>query len=279
MNDEKNLNDELDEELENESEPGDLDNADNEDFEFDEEGDIIVRDGEKSSGDGDEDPETVDPDDSDGASALDDKAQESVAQPSGTESGELNRLRQELESYKSQTRDTLKKMGVDADDPLQGLVNLAAEADGISVDDYLKKKADAELQAEANRQLEAQEYERVFESDLAELHKAFPETAKYKHIAELPDSIRSEFAKYRDLGLSAEKAYAAANPRGVRNDAVSSANRVIPPTKNHLKTVVPKGSRDNSVQLSSQELEQYREMFPDASDEEIKALYKSATRK
>ena len=291
MNDEKNL-DELDEELEvandTEEDPADGEELSDE-FDYDDDGDITIpeedderpEDGEEPEDDEDAEND-VTPDEGDAPETDVEEVNEEEQPPAPSDTAdkaEIARLKRELESYKNQTADTLKKMGVDSDDPLKGLASLAAEADGVSVDEYLKNKKAAESQAEAARLLRDSEYEQIFERDIAELHAAYPETAQYKHIRELPDDIRHKFAKNRELGLSAEEAYAAANPRGIRSEAISAARKAPPPTKSHLRTVVPKGSKDNSVPLSRRELEQYRDVFPDASDEEIKRLYKNATKK
>lgn len=286
MKNEKNLTDELEKDLDAEldaedgaeNEDGEIDDSFDE-FDVDDDGDIEIPDDvEPRSDDGedsDEDGGAGDNEQPEDGGAPDDdtdgEEQPAPSAPDTSDNSELENLKRELESYKAQTADTLKKMGVDSNDPLGGLVKLAAEAEGKSVDEYLAGRNERERQAK--------EYEQIFERDIAELHAAYPETAQYKHIRELPDTIRKEFSKYRQLGLSAEKAYAAANPKGIRNEAVASARRQPPPSKSHLKSVVPKGSKDNSVPLSKRELEQYRDIFPDATDEEIKQLYKNATRK
>ena len=113
--------------------------------------------------------------------------------------------------------------------------------------------------------------------DLKELHAAYPETQKYKHIRDLPDGVRQEFGKYRDLGLSAKKAYAAANPDGIRTDTATAVKKQVQhASKDHLKSSVPKPSKSDGVSMTKAELAYWRETFPGKSDAEIKRLYKQS---
>ena len=45
-------------------------------------------------------------------------------------------------------------------------------------------------------------------------------------------------------------------------------------TKDHLKSNVPKGTRDTSVRMSHEEMGIFRDAFPNKTDAEILALYK-----
>ena len=51
-------------------------------------------------------------------------------------------MRRRLSALESQTKDTLAKLGVDNGDIMAGLVKLAAEADEITPEEYLRRKAE-----------------------------------------------------------------------------------------------------------------------------------------
>ena len=162
---------------------------------------------------------------------------------------------------------------------MEGLVSLAAEADGVTPQEYLQKKASADRDAQARALLQQQEFEKLATADLAELHAAYPETQQYKHIRELPDDIKKKFGRFRDAGLSAKEAYAAANPDGIRTQVATAVKKKsLHDSKSHLQTTVPKGSKDNSIVMPKSELARWRDIFPEKTDKEIIALYKKTAK-
>lgn len=258
-------------------------------FDYDDEGNIIipeldtdefaeVADAEESD---DEADDESDADSEDGADD-DEPTNSEPEQPEETQEepdprdAEIARLRAELDAYKSQGQDTLKNLGSDkSDDVMEGLAAMAAEAQGISLEEYKKKRED-ELRAQRERTAAINHaFEEKAKTDLAELHAAYPETAKYKHIKDLPDDIRRKFGSFREKGLTAKEAYAAANPDGIRRDTENAVKKqAAHKSKEHLRSSVPKSSKDNSVRMSRAELSQWREIFPDKSDAELEKLYK-----
>lgn len=272
-------------------------------FEVDEDGDIIFPEDEEEDADdeglgdeGDEDPDgeddgesDPDEDDEDGegeeaepgeeeksgdapdnASAKADKADEPDE--------EKEALRRELARFKSQTKDTLKKLGVkESDDPLTDLARLAAEANNETLEEYQRKRAEQESADEAQRFMRAAKFEAKMAADLAEVHAAYPSTRGYTSVKQLPNF--SEFARLRDLGVSPKQAYIAANPDAVTAAAAESARqRSMNDGKGHLKPAVRKSSKDNSLVLSRKDMAMYRDAFPNLSDKEILALYKQANK-
>ena len=281
----ENENDILDEELEEEAidyeieaeEPAeDEEGADDEaesaeegaggfnidDLEYDENGEIIIPDEtaeETSSEDVENKEEPKEPE-------RDDPKDATIAE-----------LRRELEDLKAQGRDTLKKLGVDTEDVMDGLVHLAAETDGDSKEEYLRKRDEARAKAAAEAAADQATYEQIAAQDLAELQAKYPETKAYKHVKDMPAEILSEYAKYRDLGLSAEKAYAAANPDGIRQSVATSVKREVS-GKEHLQSNVPKGSKSSAVKITAAQMEEWRGYFPGKSDKEIAALFRKTAK-
>lgn len=284
-NDETMLDEELDTELEEDTadvEDDATDDGDSDDeFEYDEDGNIIIPDvvfdeegEEDGEGAAEEKGETDDPEESE-----DSEGEEEVAEPDNAQDEKDARIAQleaELSRFKAQGKETLSKLGVKNDDVMEGLVSLAAEADGVTPQEYIQKKTAEERDAQARALLQQQEFEKLATADLAELHAAYPETKQYKHIKELPDDIKKKFGRFRDAGLSAKEAYAAANPDGIRNTVATAVKKQsLHNSKSHLHTTVPKGSKDTSIVMPKSELARWRDLFPDKSDKEIISLYKS----
>ena len=272
-------------------------------FEVDEDGDIIFPADEEEDADdeglgdeGDEDPDGEDDGESD-PDEDDEDGEDEEAEPGEEEKSgdapdnapakadkadepdeEKEALRRELARFKSQTKDTLKKLGVkESDDPLTDLARLAAEANNETLEEYQRKRAEQESADEALRFMRAAKFEAKMAADLAEVHAAYPSTRGYTSVKQLPNF--SEFARLRDLGVSPKQAYIAANPDAVTAAAAESARqRSMNDGKGHLKPAVRKSSKDNSLALSKKDMAMYRDAFPNLSDKEILALYKQANK-
>lgn len=284
--DETMLDDELDTELEEDTadvEDDATDDGDEDDeFEYDEDGNIIIPDVVEDDEEGEEDDDTVDEEGEteDSDESEDSEEEEEVAEPTGTQPDEkdarIAQLEAELGKFRAQGRETLSKLGVKSDDVMEGLISLAAEADGVTPQEYIQKKTSAERDAQARALLQQQEFEKLAAADLAELHAAYPETKQYKHIRELPDDIKKKFGRFRDAGLSAKEAYAAANPDGIRTQVATAVKKKsLHDSKSHLRTAVPKGSKDDGIVMPKKDMAYWRELFPNMSDKEIRSLYKS----
>jgi hypothetical protein len=274
-----------DEPAEEDSEEVDTEEASEQDdeFEYDEDGNIIIPEVEYEENAEDEEPVEDQEEEPEGVSeetkTTEQKPPETKAPTTPAQPDEVARLKAELAALRSQSKDTLAKLGVKSDDVMEGLASLAAEADGISTKEYLEKKASAERDAQARRLLQMQEFEKIAKADLAELHAAYPETQKYSDIRDLPPEIRREFGKLRDMGLSAKKAYAAANPDGIRTEIATAVKKQsLHESKSHLRTAVPKGAKDSSVPMTRADLATWRDLFPGMTDKEIISLYKNTSK-
>ncbi len=289
MENDKILDEELDTELDEDTSYEDDANDDGErddEFEYDKDGNIIIPEVVFDDEDAEDDEEKADEeaaeesDESDTDAESEDSEEAEEAPETNNASDEkdarIAELEAELEKLKNQGKDTLSKLGVKSDDVMEGLVSLAAEADGTTPEEYLKKKLSEEQAAQGVALLRAQEFEKIARADLAELHAAYPETKQYTDIRKLPEDILAKFGRFRDAGLSAKEAYAAANPDGIRqNIATAVKKQSLHESKSHLRTAVPKGSKDNSVVMPKSELARWRDIFPGMSDKELQSLYKS----
>ncbi len=285
---EKELNEEIEDDVTDEE--NDTPDTDDE-FDYDDEGNIIIpdvtddedveKDEDSESDDDEENPDDEQGDDSDKDGKK--NTDESDAEPEKDTTDEKDRriaeLEQELKALKAQGKDTLTKLGAkETSDVLKGLEELSAEADDIPVEEYRKKKAASEQDEAARRLYQETEFKKKMAADLAEVQKFYPETQGMKMITEI--SNFASFGKFRDLGLTPKEAYAAANPDGVRASVAKSVKQqLLNGTKNHLRSAVPKGSKDNSITMSSKTLAEWRDLFPDKSDKEIVALYKQSYNK
>lgn len=184
-------------------------------------------------------------------------------------------LRKKLADRDRLAKDMLKKMGVEAEDVEEGLMKLAAEADDTTLEEYKRNKEEADRRAAAEALLARTEFEKLMAADLAAVRASYPATKEFASIMDIPNF--KEFARLRDLGLSAKQAFAAANPEYIAQGAASSAEKKgLAGTKSHLSSVVPKKSSGaQEIRISRSEMRRYREMFPNKTDKEIVALYRA----
>ena len=278
---EKEQNVDLDEEKDGvDTDEVENDDADDE-FEYDDEGNIIIpdviEDEEQVEEDGEDDA------DSDDGTDDEDKGEEQPepeAKPEGKDDKDARyeTLKKEYDALKSQSADTLAKLGVKSDNVLEGLEKVAAESEDLSLEDYRKKKAESQRNEEARRLYQQVEFEKKMKADLEEIQREYPETRNLKSLTEI-DNL-AKFGRFRDLGLSAKEAYAAANADGVRKSvAAATKQQSLNGTKAHLKSAVPAGSKDDGIAISQRELAEWRDLFPDLSDKEIRQLYKESAKK
>lgn len=286
---EKDLQEEIDEEtpVENESDENDTEDVEGEtyvvdgddesseddiDFEYDEDGNVVIPEDEEDSEGGEEVPEAEDKAEEEAPDQVPTSPEKN--KPSDTEDAADAKKR--LAAYERQVKDTLKRYGYEGDDPLKGLAQIAADASGQDLEEYL-----AEMDKKAAEEAKKDEdFEALAKSDLEILKKEYPELSSYKHITDMPKDILAEFAKNRGMGLDAKKAYAAANPDGIRASAAETAKRnTNRDSKAHLKSSVPKGSASESETIPPSELKEWMGMFPKLSKREVAELYKKTKTK
>lgn len=289
MKKEKNID--LDEEEKGgvQGEEADDDTEKDDEFEYDDDGNIIIPDvieDEDQDEDGDDDAADTDDDTDDedeGEGGSDDEDKETPkpeTQPEGKDEKDarIEALTKELDALKTQSADTLAKLGVKSDNVLEGLEKVAAESDDMSLDEYRKKKAESQRDDAARKLLQQAEFEKKMLSDFAEIQREFPETRGLKSLREIENLAK--FGKFRDLGLSPKEAYAAANPDSVRKSvAAATKQQSLNETKAHLKSAVPAGSKDDGIAISKKELREWRGLFPNLTDKEISKLYRESAKK
>ena len=288
---EKEKNIDLDEEEKGgvQGEEADDDTEKDDEFEYDDDGNIIIPDViEDEDQDEDGDDDAADPDDDtddedegeDGSDDEDKETPKPETQPEGKDEkdAQIEALTKELDALKAQSADTLAKLGVKSENVLEGLEKVAAESEDMSLDEYRKKKAESQRDDAARKLLQQAEFEKKMLSDFAEIQREFPETRGLKSLREIENLAK--FGRFRDLGLSPKEAYAAANPDSVRKSvAAATKQQSLNETKAHLKSAVPAGSKDDGIAISKKELREWRDLFPNLSDKEISRLYRQSAKK
>lgn len=290
---------EYDGDLEEENDVAEEDQDD--EFDYDEDGNIVIPDVEFDSEedelgeDTEEETSEEDTEESEDEAAEEEQQEPESKEEAKTDSkddapqaeqkganpdpkdAEISRLKKELDEILNVSRDVLLAVGSSESDVKKGLVNIAAEGKNVTTDQYLADMQKKAQEKEVKRILENARFEQIAAQDLAELHAAYPETKKYKHLRDMPLEVKQIFGRARDAGLSAKQAYAAANPDGIRTDVATAVKKQSSSdSKSHLKSAVPVNTKGDSVQMSKSELSEWREMFPGMSDSEIKKLYKQS---
>lgn len=246
----------------------------NDDFEYDEDGNIIIPEPVEDS-----EEEESEEEEQEAEHSAEQKSEDTKVQEQTTTDAEAEKTKRELEDLQALVLAVAGKLGAKNKDAIKALAEIGAECDGISSEEFLKAREEEQRRVRAEAQLRISEFEKLAAADLVELHTAFPETKTYGHIRELPDGIRQRYAQFRDKGLSAKEAYAAANPDGIRATVAETVKKQSNRGKDHLRSSVPKGSRDTTVSIPRKALEEWRDLFPNLSDKEIASLYRKTADK
>lgn len=277
--------DDIDDELDND-EGYDLDGDPDEDIDTDID-DEETDDAEADDGEDELDETETDENDDETDAEGDESDKDDPAAESATDDrdAQIEELRKQLaakdatiDNIRNLSKETLQKMGFKVDGSVEEALEKAnAESEGISVEDYRKARAaTAEAQA-AERQAKQQAFEALAAADLSELKKSFPDLLKQTHIKDCFDSMADfvQFGKLRDSGVEPKTAYLAVNGDKVRTkQAAAAQQKAASGGKEHLNSAVSKKASGNNTVIPKEELQQFRDMFPNLSDKELRALYK-----
>lgn len=278
------MNNQLDQELDvdvSDEDVVDVELDDSDEFEFDDEGNIIIPEVEETDDIEDEDAaeeqkETAE-EQSDKEAEPETKETEPAKGPApapkpDARDEENARLKAQVAEYERLAKSALSKMGVDAKDGKSALIKLAAEAEGLSEAEYIKKHAEDARNEEARKFMQAAKYNEKKARDLAAVQAAYPDAKKYKDVEEFPNFKR--FAYLCDHGSTPEEAYIAAHRTQVTEAVAQSVKQQsLNGTKDHIKSTVPKGAKNNQTTMTKAELKQWKDMFPNMSTKEVIALY------
>lgn len=250
-------------------------------FDYDEDGNVIIPEDseeekaeeekaeETSEDTSTEDEKESDSDDSNASAVVPDKKDTEIAD-----------LRKQIAERDSIIRDALKSLGVNEYEGIEGLEKLAAEAEEKTLEEYRNERNKKNQQEEAVRIVKRQKFEEKIRADLEAVQLAYPSAKQYKSVFEFPNF--DKFSKFRDAGLTPEEAYIAANSKSVMTsvaDAAQQQARNLSSTKDHLRSNVPVGSKDTSVTLTKRQMEEFKSLFPNMSNKEIVELYKKTNRR
>lgn len=184
---------------------------------------------------------------------------------------------------KANVRKTLHSLGIevkDGEDLNEALEKAAAETEGKTLEEYRKENAEAEELEQAKAIIRKQKFEQLAAADLSDLKKSFPDLLKKTAIRDCFDSFEDfkKFGSLRDNGIAAKDAYLAVNSEKIREKQSAAARqKAANDGKTHIKSVAPKATSDGSnATMPKKTLEEWRDIFPDKSDKEIKELYRQS---
>lgn len=176
-------------------------------------------------------------------------------------------------ALEKQVKETLEALGINVDGSIEdALMATAAEAKGISVEDYKAEKAtQAAIQIQKQRQIEE-----MLAADLIELKKAVPSLVDLDHISKINNF--AEFGAMRDKGLTVKQAYMAVNGDKLTSSKQAVAKQeAIAKSKEHLQTVTQKKAADaEKLFVPKSEWTWLRDMFPNKTDSQLARIYKNA---
>lgn len=176
-------------------------------------------------------------------------------------------------ALEKQVKETLEALGINVDGSIEdALMAAAAEAKGVSVEDYKAEKA-----AQATAQIQKQrQIEEMLAADLIELKKAVPSLVDLDHISKIDNF--AEFGALRDKGLTVKQAYMAVNGDKLTGSKQAVAKQeAIAKSKEHLQTVTQKHATDaEKLFVPKSEWTWLRDMFPNKTDSQLARIYKNA---
>jgi hypothetical protein len=245
---------------------------DDEEFEYDEDGNIVIPDDESEEDAPESDDNSKDTIETLNASNVSEEAPREQKKDPRDE--EIERLNREIRKRDFQIKETLKALGEDENKGIDGLEAIAAEASDQTLEEYREaknKREQEEIQKSNDRAVKLDALKRA---DLAAVQAAYPEAKKYARVDDFPNFKR--FAELRDMGASPEEAYMATHGSAVVSTAVKATKQTTlnHQNKDHLRSSAPKPAKDTSVKISRAELQDLRDLFPNMRDAEIIKLYK-----
>lgn len=217
---------------------------------------------EESEEDPEEDPEEEDT--SEGGEEAEGGETEDLA-------AENARLKQEAKSTEALVRAVLKALGTDSADIKTGLAALAGEAKGKTAEEFIAEHNEASELERLRAISRENQAKAVRDADLAQIKAAFP-SAQIKDVSEMKNFER--FKQLRLAGCTAAEAYAAVNSEKISQSAAEAGKRQAISNrgmKSHLRSNVT-GRGGAAPELSTGELREWREIFPDKSDKELHQL-------
>lgn len=249
-----------------------LNDSDEDDFNEEDDDSDDVDDAETDSDNDETD------DDSDDSNAQDDKDKR-IAELERELAETKAKSAEKYSKLENQSKDTLKKLGIEVDgDVGEALEKAAAETEGKTLEEYRKEKADNEAVEKAKNLLAQQKFEKIAAEDLSTLKKSYPDLLNVAKIRDCFDSFDdfATFGRLRDAGIDVKTAYLAVNGDKVSAKQTAAAQQKAANSgKQHLNSVAPVNApEDSKVVMSKKTLEEWRDMFPDKTDKELKELYK-----
>lgn len=259
--------------------PGDDDDL--ADFEFDEDGNIVVNgdddDDDNAEAEAQDDGSDDDDEDGDDTQSVQTEDDDDPDEPEVNTAPKKHTEKTDAD-FRAAVKDMLIKMGeenVSDDQLLERVMKVAAETADMSLDDYKRHFEAQKIVEDSKKREEKIEQERVMAVDLAALKTSFTELHGVDHLSKIANFTR--YCELRAQGNSAEEAYLATNGREVRAKMSKDIQRrSLSGTKNHLSATGGKASGKSNPGISKRELDALRDQFEGdgLSDKEILKLYR-----
>lgn len=242
------------------------------------ESDEAESDDDAADAEPEEDPGDADEgeDDEEQEEAVEDEEPEAEPDPEPVESDESRRNRrlaaEFLKLAKARGYKSVEEML--ADETGGSVKEIEDRVSSKEMTDEEKIAAYDKIMAEKKSAKLEKEGKAVHDRLLAQIHKEFPETVgTLKNLDKVPNAER-----FRELvlkkGLTGDEAYAICAAKVIRAVAAKAAK---PSGKEHIRPDSRKAS-GNATAVSSSEMAQYREMFPELSDAQIRKMYARSTK-
>jgi hypothetical protein len=159
------------------------------------------------------------------------------------------------------------------EDVIEALTKLAAENEGLTVEEYKRKLQDEQLLEEYKRSRVTEEAQKAKAQHLAEIKNRFPDV-EAQSIEQLPN-----YEKYRKLMMtnlfSPSEAFEMVYDKTKSNKAQGEYERqkALNESKEHLRSINPKTVVGALKPIPKSEYEVYRRVFPNLSEKDLVKKY------
>lgn len=187
----------------------------------------------------------------------------------------LTAQKNQFNEVMSRTEKAIAAFKLEGESTEDALIRLAAEHEGISVDEYRKRETkEAEEKAVKERQ-RSEAKQAIFNRDLALIKSVHPEL-KINSVYELPKF--NDFAKLMSTNLyTAVEAYEIVNAKELA--LAANKQKILNDSKQHLRSANPGAVASSQVPVTRTEIEMWRGAYPQLSQSDLIAKIRQSKKK